>query len=552
MAAVLTNNAPAKHIDKDELPKWIMPERTRILSTVTTSFSSPTSQTGAVFYWMQRDMRTVDNWALLLAKHYAETSGLPLRVMYVMPPPPSTAASASGNLPPKVDDLPHYERHGKFLIGGMEQVHKELEEEKVPLHIVVPESRDAVGPAIDKIAADYKAKCIVCDFSPLRHFRQWNELQTVPLLDKRKIPFFQVDAHNVVPCWLASPKREVGARTLRSKINKLVHDFMDDFPAFAGNDHLSQEQVDKLQLDPFDRPAYERYLQLDDSVPECDWAAEPGFKGGMKKYQFFVEKGGLKQFADKRNDPTLPNICSDLSPWLNYGHVGFQTILMKVKKINKYATGTASFVEEGLIRKELSDNYVYYTPHEYDSLDAAAGWAKETLETHTADEREYLYTLQEFEEGRTHDALWNAAQLQVVREGRMHGFMRMYWAKKILEWTETPEIALRTAQYFNDKYALDGRDPNGFVGVSWSIFGLHDQGWKEREVFGKIRFMNFNGCKRKFKVDTFIGMYKGAAKNALEAEKTHGKAEEPAKKKAKAPANKKAKEPANKKRKTRA
>merc|ERR1719261_1778641 len=171
---------------------------------------------------------------------------------------------------------------------------------------------------------------------------------------------------------------------------------------------------------------------------------------------------------------------------------------MAVKKYNKYASGSASYVEEGLIRKELSDNYLYYTPDDYDSLDAAAGWARETLETHTTDKREYLYTREELEQGKTHDDLWNAAQLQVVREGGMHGFLRMYWAKKILEWTESPEVALRTAQYFNDKYALDGRDPNGYVGCMWSICGIHDQGWRERSVFGKIRYMNYAGCKRKF------------------------------------------------------
>jgi len=120
--------------------------------------------------------------------------------------------------------------------------------------------------------------------------------------------------------------------------------------------------------------------------------------------------------------------------------------------------------------------------------------------------------------GKTHDDLWNAAQLQMIRTGKMHGFLRMYWAKKILEWTSTPTEALRYAQYLNDKFSLDGRDPNGFCGVAWSIFGNHDMGWKEREIFGKIRFMNYNGCKRKFKVDQFVKKYPPAAKNAARAE----------------------------------
>ena len=120
-----------------------------------------------------------------------------------------------------------------------------------------------------------------------------------------------------------------------------------------------------------------------------------------------------------------------------------------------------------------------------DSLGGAADWARESLELHSTDEREYLYTWKELEKGETHDDLWNAAQLQLVREGTMHGFLRMYWAKKILEWTTSPSYALATAQYFNDRYAYDGNDPNGFVGVGWSIMGIHDMGWKERNIFGK-------------------------------------------------------------------
>lgn len=173
------------------------------------------------------------------------------------------------------------------------------------------------------------------------------------------------------------------------------------------------------------------------------------------------------------------------------GHLSFQRLTMEVKALNKYANGTAAFIEEGLVRRELSDNFVYYAPDNYDELDSAAQWAQDTLELHSSDQREYLYSLEEFERGETHDDLWNAAELQLIQTGKMHGFLRMYWAKKILEWSPSPIMALRTAQYLNDKYALDGRDPNGFVGVGWSIMGIHDMGWKERPIFGKIRFMNY-------------------------------------------------------------
>jgi deoxyribodipyrimidine photo-lyase len=160
---------------------------------------------------------------------------------------------------------------------------------------------------------------------------------------------------------------------------------------------------------------------------------------------------------------------------------------------------------------------LWYSPQNYDSITTAAGWAQETVAVHTTDRREYIYTQYQLEHAQTHDDLWNASQLQLTREGKLHGFLRMYWAKKILQWTISPTQALDIAQYLNDYYAIDGRCPNGFVGVGWSIMGIHDQGWKEREVFGKIRFMNYQGCQRKFKVATLVDKYPPAAANAAKA-----------------------------------
>jgi len=162
-----------------------------------------------------------------------------------------------------------------------------------------------------------------------------------------------------------------------------------------------------------------------------------------------------------------------------------------------------AFLEELIIRKELSDNFCFYNEH-YDSFSGFPDWAKKTLDDHRKDAREYIYSLEDLESSRTHDDLWNAAQMEMVKTGKMHGYMRMYWAKKILEWTETPEDALRIAIYLNDKYELDGRDPNGYVGIAWSIGGVHDRAWKERPVFGKVRYMSYNGCKSKFDVEGYI------------------------------------------------
>jgi deoxyribodipyrimidine photo-lyase len=159
-------------------------------------------------------------------------------------------------------------------------------------------------------------------------------------------------------------------------------------------------------------------------------------------------------------------------------------------------------LEELVVRRELSDNFCFHNPH-YDRVAGFPQWAQTTLDAHRRDPRPYLYSRDELEAAQTHDDLWNAAQLEMVRRGKMHGYLRMYWAKKILEWTESPEQAQEIAIYLNDKYELDGRDPNGYTGVAWSIGGVHDRAWGTRPVFGKIRYMSYNGSKGKFDVRAY-------------------------------------------------
>lgn len=511
------------HAPDSMIPEWFNAERTRLLTPGAPSIKDGKRKKGdCVVYWMQRDMRTVDNWALLFAAHQARTCEVPLRVVCALPPPPpSAAAAASDALPPLVVDMPMTERHGSFLLGGLKVVEAELAERGVPFDLLCPPDRARVGEAVHEHATrpGTRALAVVADFSPLRLPREWIEDQAAPLFESSGVPVYSVDAHNIVPVWHASPKREVGARTLRPKINKLLPEFLTHFAEFDGNDH-----VDSPKLGRVDWAAAEKYLRLDGTVRACGWA-EAGRKAAMARFAEFCESkrgNGLKNFDAARNDPNYSDVCSNLSPWINYGQVSFQRLALDARALNKYSTGKAAYIEEGVVRRELSDNFVYYARSDYDSLDAAAGWARESLRLHEADEREYVYTLEEFDKAQTHDDLWNAAQLQLTKEGGMHGFLRMYWAKKILEWTPDAATALRTGLYFNDRYALDGNDPNGFVGVGWSVMGIHDMGWKERPVFGKIRFMNYAGCKRKFKVADFVGKYEGAAANAAAAIRKHG------------------------------
>jgi deoxyribodipyrimidine photo-lyase len=492
-------NDKVEHVSRDLLPEWMKAERTRVIVPLLSSHQNDhAKESSTVVYWMQRDVRTVDNWALLFAAHLATSRAAALHVVYALPPTPPPQPVTSSDRPiPALADLPMTERHGKFLIGGLKCVHQELKELGVPLHVVMPTAATHVGSAVCDVISSLGCCCsvVVTDFSPLRHCREWIELQAAPLLQTKGVALVQVDAHNVVPVWTASDKREYGARTLRPKINRLYQAFLQKFPKLNEIVVQSDTGDSTTPLPDFKQTLYEDYLKMDASVPELDWA-KPGTAAALEQAQKFFDQG-LSKFDKLRNDPNHRNVCSSLSPWINHGHVSFQRLAMAVQKLNKHANGTAAYLEEGMIRRELSDNFVYYEPYRYDSLLSAYEWAQETLRVHASDPREYVYSLSELERGETHDDLWNAAQLQAVRDGKMHGFLRMYWAKKILEWTESPEVALDTGLYLNDKFNIDGRDPNGFVGVGWSIMGIHDMGWKEREVFGKIRYMNYAGCKRK-------------------------------------------------------
>jgi len=202
-----------------------------------------------------------------------------------------------------------------------------------------------------------------------------------------------------------------------------------------------------------------------------------------------------------------------LSPYLHFGQISPLEVALAVE--NARDTNRAArdaFLEELIVRRELSLNFVEHHPR-YDTFDALPAWAQRSLREHAADPREYLYTLEVLEAARTQDPYWNAAQREMVRTGKMHNYMRMYWGKKILEWSPTPEAAFAAALHLNNKYELDGRDPNSFAGVAW-CFGKHDRAWGEREVFGKIRYMGAAGLKRKFDMDTYVRRVGAAGESA--------------------------------------
>ncbi|EFN58989.1 CPD photolyase [Chlorella variabilis] len=429
---------------------------------------------------MSRDQRVRDNWALLHAAAEASKRGVPVAVAF--------------NL---VTEYLHAgARQFGFMVRGLRLMQPKLQALNIPLFLLKGDPLETVP----QLVKDTGASLLVTDFAPLRLGRHWRE----GVAAKIKVPFHEVDAHNVVPVWVASDKREYAARTIRPKIHSKLPEFLTEFPQLEPQPEWSSgvtpEAVDWDAL-------LAEVLERGKEVPEVRWCA-PGEDAAMEALSgpkgFLGSKARLARYEEKRNDPTVPDALSGLSPYLHFGHLSPQRAAVEAAR-NKavHKASVEGFLEELIVRRELADNYCFYVPN-YDSLDAAYDWARQTLNDHRGDKREHVYTREQFEKGQTHDKLWNAAQAEMVHFGKMHGFMRMYWAKKILEWSASPEEALEISIWLNDKYELDGRDANGYVGCMWSIAGIHDQGWAERPVFGKIRFMNFAGCKRKFDVEKYV------------------------------------------------
>ena len=423
-------------------------------------------QAGPVVYWMNRDIRADDNWALLYAQELAHLYKVPLIVLYNLAP-----GFLGGGV-----------RQHVFKLQALKSVSEDLAKKNIAFSIVVG---DETQKDIVDFLAKHKVGALVTDFFPLHLPRKWVEYVRKHI----SIPMYGVDAHNIVPCWIASSKQEFGAYTLRPKLAKLLPDFLEPFPALKKHPYSLEKSLPVISWKKL-----ESLDGLDTDVAPVDWITGDHASSHKALKQFVATK--IAEYDSGRNDPTL-NAQSNLSPYLHYGILGAQTIALAI------GSRSEAFFEELVVRRELADNFCFYNP-QYDTPEGFPEWAKKSHAKHAHDVREYLYTKKQFEHAKTHDELWNAAQQEMVKTGKMHGYMRMYWAKKILEWTKSPQEAMQIAIYLNDKYELDGRDPNGYAGIAWSIGGVHDRAWFERPVFGQIRYMNANGCKTKFDVRAYI------------------------------------------------
>jgi deoxyribodipyrimidine photo-lyase len=429
---------------------------------------------GPVVYWMSRDQRIDYNWALIHAQDLALAGNMPLRVVFCV---------VNGFL----DAGP---RQYGFMLRGLEKCRDLARSRNIPMDLIQGDPEVTVPEYLREI----NASTLVMDFDPLKIKKKWRSA----VLERISIRAFMVDAHNIIPCWITSDKQEYAARTIRPRIHRKLDEYLEPFPEVKVMDRQA------VPDESFSAKQVIKGLGLNSGPAPVDWIF-PGPDKALETLDSFVDNR-LRGYDQHRNDPNKEAL-SNLSPYLHFGQICSQTIALRLKKQHDAPLEARDgFLEELIVRKELSDNFCYYN-NNYDNFEGLPEWGRKTLNKHLGDKRPYLYSLEEFEQGLTHDPLWNAAQMEMVTAGKMHGYMRMYWAKKILEWTKDPSQAIEWAIYLNDRYELDGRDPSGYTGILWSMGGLHDRPWKEREVFGTVRYMSYNGCKRKFDVQGYINKW---------------------------------------------
>jgi len=439
------------------------------------------AEPGPVVYWMQRDQRSTDNWALLYAQEQAVALEQPLVVVFCL----------------VSDFLGASIRQYGFMVAGLAVTARKLARFNIPFILLQGLPQDV----LPRFLVEHGAGMLITDFNPLRVTMNWKQR----LAERVDIPFHEIDAHNIIPCRFISDKAEYAAFTLRKKTERLLPEFLTGFPSLVKHPY-SHDFPEMVATDWTD---VMKSLKVDMKVAEIDWL-EPGERAAGEALLNFTGDR-LDHYASDRNFPEK-NGQSGLSPYLHFGHLSAQRLALEVQRFNGNPDSKKAFLEELVVRRELADNFCLHNAN-YDRFSGFTPWARASLDRHRDDPREYIYSPEELEEERTHDPLWNAAQHEMVSTGKMHGFMRMYWAKKILEWTSSPEEAIETAIYLNDKYELDGRDPNGYAGIAWSIGGVHDRPWGERSIFGMIRYMNYNGCKRKFDVEKYILNHKSSIVN---------------------------------------
>lgn len=436
----------------------------------------PRTDGRAVVYWMQRAQRAVDNPALDAAVRLGNALRLPVVVFFGL-----HTRVTGANL-----------RHYTFLVEGIPDIVRGLEARHVGF-VLRPYPRHHLLRFVDEV----QAAIVIGDENPLRQFAGWR----TRVAESIRVPFWTVDADVVVPSKLLL-KEQYAARTIRPRIHARLAEFL--VPSTDPAAQVPWEAPAGLERVPWSTGLLET-LPVDRSLgPVTTFSG--GTSEARRRLARFIQTR-LGQYDEGRNHPDR-TATSELSPYLHFGHIGPREVALAVRNAAPDTPASTAFIEQLVVRRELAVNFVTYNP-QYDSLLGCEPWARATLARHRTDRRPASYRMPQLEAGDTHDPLWNAAQRQMVVTGWMHGYVRMYWAKKILEWMPSADEAFAVAVELNDRYELDGRDPNGYTNIAWAIGGKHDRPWPERPVFGTIRAMSLASTSRKFDSAAYIARWGG-------------------------------------------
>jgi deoxyribodipyrimidine photo-lyase len=434
-----------------------------------------------VVYWMQRAQRGMDNPALDVAVDTANALGKPV-VVFLAPVP----FYPNANL-----------RHYRFLNQGIPDIAAALARRNVGFVL-----RRFPDHSLLRFCDEVKPALVIGDENPMREPERWRQIAA----KKLRAAFWTVDADVIVPSKLLQ-KAQYAAHIIRPRLQAQLERFL--VAPRNPRAHVAwKKPKDLVSLDP--RIDITESWPLDRSVsPVTQWRG--GTSEAFRMLRDFVEHK-LRGYGTQRNKHETDH-TSRLSPYLHFGHISPVTVALSVEKTDAPKADKEAFLNQIITWRELAVNLVKFHP-DYDSFECGEPWAQRTLAKHAADPRPILYTESQLEQAETHDQLWNAAQMQMVNTGWMHNYVRMYWAKKILEWTRSPAEAHRIAVRLNDKFELDGRDPNGYAGIAWAIVGKFDRPWFEREIFGQIRYMSGASTGKKFDSKEYIrqnlspGMFK--------------------------------------------
>ncbi len=431
-----------------------------------------------VLYWAQMNRRVESNHALARAADLANQLGLPVLFYEGL-----TCSYPHAN-----------DRFHTFLLEGVPETEKRAKQLGAGYVFHLRRRRSDPDDALYRLAQD--AAAVVTDDYPVFVAREHNS--RVPA--KLGIACEVVDSSCIVPM-AHFEKQEYAAYTIRPKIQRALSEFLKPVPPISPKKRFSGPVPDlHTEVTAANIAELVASCEIDHSVP-----ASTEYRGGSPaahaRLKHFLEQN-LRRYAKLNREPSA-RATSSLSPYLHFGHISSLEVALAVREYAaEHKLIANEFLEELIVRRELAFNFARFSPI-LDSLQALPEWARKTLAKHAGDRRDPMYTREQFERAETHDALWNATQQELLSTGTIHGYYRMYWGKKIIEWSKTHEDALATMIYLHDKYALDGRDPNTYTNILW-CFGLHDRPWSERPIFGMVRYMSLEGMRRKTGVDAYI------------------------------------------------